>query len=82
MARYDVLLQLLTKETTAMKMADEKGDAWTVGFLDAALQDVADLVGRELLIRIVDARNEASKLDPLNASPNTALTGREPKGHQ
>lgn len=70
MARYDILLQLLTQETTAIEMANEKGDAWTVGFLGAALQDVADLVGRELLVRIVDSRNEASKLDPLNAPSN------------
>ena len=73
MARYDVLLQLLTRETTAMAMAKEKGDAWTVGFLCAALDDVAELVGRELLVRIVDARNEASKLDPFNAPPNVGV---------
>lgn len=47
MARYDILPQLLTQETTAIEMANEKGDAWTVGFLGAALQDVADLVGQD-----------------------------------
>jgi hypothetical protein len=78
MARYDILLQLLTQETTAIEMANEKGDAWTVGFLGSALQDVADLVGRELLVRIVDSRNEASKLDPLNAPSNARSKRRWP----
>lgn len=67
MYKYELLLKLLTEEKNASSLAEEYGDAWTVGFLGSAIQDIAELVGRELLIRIVDVHNEASALDPFNA---------------